>query len=378
MVEQATLEHRWWILPTDEAPDFGTEPGAGKRLGKVGRQDWRAWQLQKEVLARGYDAIGQAERALALRNCCHRLVVHRYERATVVVGRAECRDLLCPTGMRSRSRALQARAITAIENLCGDRPGLQGLFVTFTVKNCLSHVLKGTVGHLISGYSRMMRQARVQRAVQASLRSVEVSRNRETGEWHAHIHAVWFVDRATYFQRNSSEFIAQPELRDQWRKAMRLDYDPVVDIRPLRGVLSPLDERGRKSLREVIKYALKPGSLIENRRGGPVLTGAQMPELFDAGDGEGLRPMMNVPLRAVFEALRSRRLFAMSRNLVAVEAKVLDFTDDPDAGNGPREAWGALLCVEIYVWKVRGRVGDYFLIRRDFDAGGMGGSRYGP
>lgn len=376
--QEPSREFAHYRLPDDEAPNFGDEPGAGKRLRKIGRQDWRAWQLQKEVLARGYEAIGEPERALSLRNCCHRLVVHRYENATVVVGRAECRDLLCPSGMRARSRALQKRAVTAIENFCGTKPGVQGLFITFTIKNCLPHELKETIGRLIRAFSKLMLRARVKRAVRAWLRSIEVSRNADTGEFHAHIHAVWFVDRATYFRRNSTDFIAQPELRALWRKTMCLDYDPVVDIRPLRGVLSPLDERGRKSLREVIKYALKPGTLIENRGGRPVLLGAESLELFDAGDGEGLRLMKHVPMRAVFEALRTRRLFAMSRNLVAAEIEDIDFNDDPESGNGPREAWGALICIEHYVWKVRGRVGDYFLVRREFEAARQAGSRYGP
>jgi plasmid rolling circle replication initiator protein Rep len=364
MFEENMEQDLWWSAP-EEAPDFGDLPDAGKVLEVRGKESWRSFQLQKEVLAQGFDAIGHPRRALALRRCCNSLVVHRFEHGRTVVGRVECRDLVCPTGMRARSRRLAANICGTIERFCERNPGLQGLMVTLTVKNCGSHELQSTVGRVIRAFGEMMQRASVKRACHAWVRSAELTRNPETREWHVHVHAVWFVERSAYFKRNSPIFIAVPKLRALWQKQMRLDYEPVVDIRPLRGVQSPLGDEGRTSLREILKYVLKPGSLTVMRAGVPVLLGADDIELYSDGNGEPPQPMRCVPLRAVCAALKSRRLVATSRNLQADDDA--DFTDEPIRAPTIGAHLGRYLCTEFYVWRSRGRTGNFHLVGRHFN-----------
>lgn len=376
MLDQGMAEGRWWSAPVDEAPDFGDLPDAGKGLEARGNEDWRAYQLQKEALARGLDEIGYPRRALALRRCCNSLVVHRFEHGRVVVGKAECRDLVCPTGMRARSRRLAASVCGSIEKFCERKPGLQGLMVTLTVRNCPSHELQATVGRVIRAYGELMQRVAVKRACHAWVRSVELTRNPQTREWHVHVHAVWFVERAIYFKRNSPLFITVPKLRELWQKQLRLDYVPVLDMRPLRGVQSPFGDEGRASLREILKYVLKPGSLVTMRDGMPVLVGADEAELYSDGDGEPPRLMNCVPLRAVCAALKSRRLVATSRNLQGDDAA--DFADEPESSRVLNASLGRYLCTEFYVWRPRGRSGNFHLVARWFDEPDRRGCAMGP
>jgi hypothetical protein len=378
MFEQ-NMAHGHWPMPPDDIPDFGDElPDAGRTLEVRGKEDWRAFQQQKEALARGLDEIGHPQRALALRRCCNSLVVHRFEHGRVVAGRAECRDLVCPTGMRARSRRLTASVCDSVEQFCARKPGLQGVMVTLTVRNCPSHELRATVGRIIRAYGELMQRVAIKRACQAWVRSVELTRNTETREWHVHVHAVWFVERAAYFKRNSPVFITVPKLRELWQKQLRLDYLPVVDMRPMRGVQSPFGEEGRASLREILKYVLKPGSLVEMRDGVPVLVGADETELYSDGDGEPPRPMRCVPLRAICAALKSRRLVATSRNLQADDSA--DFSDDPTVNASTLSATlGRYLCTEFYAWRVLpGRSGDFHLVGRTFDEPDRRGCAMGP
>lgn len=378
MLDTSTVPGEWWSMPPDEAPDFGDLPDAGRPLEARGKEDWRAYQLQKEVLARGLDEIGYPRRALALRRCCNSLVVHRFEHGRVVVAKAECRDLVCPTGMRARSRRLATSACDSIESFCKHKPGLQGLMVTLTVRNCPSQELQATVGRVIRAYGELMQRVAVKRACHAWVRSVELTRNAETREWHVHVHAVWFVERAAYFKRNSPIFIIVPKLSKLWQKQLRLDYMPVVDMRPLRGVQSPFGDEGRASLREILKYVLKPGSLVEMRDGVPVLVGADETELYSDGDGEPPRPMRCVPLRAVCAALKSRRLVATSRNLQGDEAA--DYSKDP-AFTAPalNAKLGRYLCTEFYAWRVMpGRSGNFHLVGRTFAEPDRRGCPMGP
>lgn len=353
----------WFRLPDDEPPVVdGDLPDAGKRLDDATQ---RRLARERQVIANGLDAIGRPERALAVRNCCRTVYVHRYARGRAIEAPAECRDLVCPTGARARSRRLAASTTATIEKFLDQHPGLQGVMITLTGgKTVPSHRLKAHVARNIRAFGELMQRVRLKRAVVAWVRALELTRNAHSGEWHVHIHACVFVDRAAYFRRNSPLFITVPVLRKLWQKQLRLDYEPVVDIRPLRGVTSPLGDEGRKSLREVLKYCLKPGTLVATVAGRAVLVGAETAELYDAGDGEGLRPMRHVPLRAVCDALKGRRLLATSRNLQG--DLDLDFTDDPAP---PRNAvnLGRYLCTEVYAWRLHGRDGDYFLVARSFD-----------
>lgn len=373
MLEESTA-HDWWQAP-DEAPDFGDLPDAGRVLEVRGKDDRRASRLQKQALAEGLRAIGYPKRALALDRCCTAWIVHRFERGRKVVGVTECGDLVCPDAMRKRSRRLTASVCDSIEGFCEQTPGLQGLMVTLTVRNCPSHELQATVGRVIRAYGELMQRVAVKRACHAWVRSVELTRNAQTREWHVHVHAVWFVERAAYFKRNSPIFITVPKLRDLWQKQMRLDYVPVVDMRPLRGVQSPLREEGRASLREILKYVLKPGCLVTSRDGLPVLVGADETELYSDGDGEPLRPMRCVPLRAVLIALKSRRLVATSRNL---QGDVAADSNEPEIALALNANLGRYLCTEFYVWKPRGRSGNFHLVGRSFAEPDRRGCPMGP
>ena len=214
MLEESTA-YDWWQAP-DEAPDFGDLPDAGRVLEVCGKDDRRASRLQKQALAAGLREIGYPKRALALDRCCTTWVVHRFERGRKVVGVTECGDLLCPDAMRKRSRRLTGSVCDSIEGFCAQRPGLQGLMVTLTVRNCPSHELQATVGRVIRAYGELMQRVAVKRACHAWVRSVELTRNAQTREWHVHVHAVWFVERAAYFKgcnlvfTRKGSFIVQP------------------------------------------------------------------------------------------------------------------------------------------------------------------------
>ena len=365
-----SIQSGGWPDASDEVPYFGDLPDAGKRLHGQGANKWSEWQRQKEPLAAGLETIGQPDRAKALRECGHRLIVHRYEKGQRVAAVAECRQAVCPTGMRARAlRSLRVYE-TALETHLTDNPGMVGLFVTLTLKSCASHELKATVDKLIKKSGELMQRVAIKRAVHAWVRSIEVTRNASTSLWHAHVHVVWLVDRDKYFKRNSPLFITHAALQCLWRKQLSIEYAPVVDIRRLRGVESPLSDEGRTSLREVLKYILAPASLLTTEGGKPVLIGASDLELFDDGDGQGLRPMRCVPLRAFCAAFRSRRLVASSRNLQALD------DDDTDVPASPE--LGRYLCTELYVWRAFGRHSGFFLVRRGFDEPTKGRFAMGP
>jgi hypothetical protein len=220
--------------------------------------------------------------------------------------------------------------------------------------------------------------AKVKRAAKAYVRSVEFTRHALTGLWHPHIHICIFVSKAEYFRRGSKLYITQEQWAKLWRKALRATYDPVVDIRALRGLTSPLTDKGRDALCEVIKYQVKPGSLTYWRDGRAYAVGRRTPELYRKAGDDKLQPMLDVPVIAFCDAVKGRRLVATSRNLQGNED--LDFTDDP-MGEVKETDLGEFICTETYQWHTRDRDSGFYLVGRSFDHPGhskRGGSTMGP
>lgn len=354
-------------LPSDQTPYFCDSlnlPDAGKKLGKIGKRDYSRMQLEKYALADSLAAAGRADIANQLRNCCTKLFVDRYSKGTRVRGPNECKHPLCPTAQLARSRRLYATISKSLESFLEKNDDMQGLLLTLTEQSCPAHELRYRVGEQLRGFARMVTFARVKRAVKAYVRVVEFTRNAITGLWHCHIHACIFVSRSEYFRRGSKIYNDHAAWGKLWGKALRVGYTPVVDVRKLKGVQSPLSDEGRDSLRELIKYQLKPGSLVYWQNGRPFAVGRQTPELYRTKDNSALRPMLDVPVMAFCNAIKGRRLVATSRNLQGDDD--LDFTDDP-RGEVEAADLGAFICTETYQWHTRGRDAGFYLVDRSFD-----------
>jgi plasmid rolling circle replication initiator protein Rep len=357
----------WSRLPLEDSPYFCDTPGlpdGGKKLGKIGKRDYRRMHLEKLALADSLQAAGRDEAANLIRNCCTTLIVDRYTKGTRVRGPNECKHPLCPTAQLARSRRLNAEIGDNLEAFLEKNEDLQGLLLSLTELSSPSHELRYRLGELLRAFSRFMTFAQVKRAVKAYVRSVEFTRNALTRLWHPHIHVCIFVKKAEYFRKGSKLYISQQRWAALWRKALRATYTPVVDIRALKGLLSPLTDEGRDALREVIKYQVKPGSLTYWLNGRAFAVGRQRPELYRKRGDDRLQPMLNVPVIAFCDAVKGRRLVATSRNLQGDDD--LDFTDDP-RGEVKAVDLGEFICTETYQWHTRGRDAGFYLVDRSFD-----------
>lgn len=250
--------------------------------------------------------------------------------------------------------------------------------VTLTTKAVAAYDLWVAVNQIFIAFSKLSRRVAFKRAFPAWVRSVELTRNAQTSFFMVHLHCIC-VAGPGYFRRGSKQYLRYEQLRALWKACLRADYDPQVDIRPLSGSFAPLDVKGRKSLRECLKYCFKPSALFYTKSGGkPAIIGATTRELFDPGDKQGLRWMTNVPLRAIIQALKDRRLVETTANLKG--NLDLDFNDDPDAETKAAMAeLGEFICTDVYAWRVVRGEGDFFLVSRSFERPATeGGPAMGP
>ncbi len=275
------------------------------------------------AIATAFESLGgwYSEKAARMRECgeylefaCYR-IGDSEEVERRLVRCSWCRVRLCFLCERARSRKRCIQLIQLTDAWMRKRPKHQALLGTFTKQSVPDDELSVALDNYMESWRRMTRSTRFKRAVVAWYRTIETTRNAETTLWHVHMHVLLFVGPA-YFRKSSRLYIDQKkgEWTALWRKAARLDYDPVVDVRALDGVGGgPLGDIGRKSLAEVTKYVTEPSDLVE----------------FDE-NGEPL-PVDPQVLKTLCDALHGRRLTGMSGALREV-SRELGHTD-VDADN---------------------------------------------
>ena len=143
------------------------------------------------------------------------------------------------------------------------------IFITLTIKNCRGDALSGTIDDLFAAVKRLYERKEIKKAWFGMVRNLEVTHNvdfksKDYDTFHPHFHMIAAV-RPSYF--TSRDYISQKRLQALWKECLRVDYDPVVDIRRVKGRASPEGEDASgcdaaKAVAECSKYAAKAADYI--------------------------------------------------------------------------------------------------------------------
>jgi plasmid rolling circle replication initiator protein Rep len=170
-----------------------------------------------------------------------------------------CRVRHCPVCQWRRSMKWQAKMFTAMPVIKEAYPTHRWLFVTLTVRNCDLVDLRTTVAAMNKGFVRLT-QLKQFPAI-GWIRSVEVTRNQETGQAHPHFHCLMLVP-PSYFGK---AYIKQEDWRSLWQRSMRLEYLPVVNVKAVKPKVDKLtgqqDDIGQ-AIVETLKYSIKESDLV--------------------------------------------------------------------------------------------------------------------
>ena len=170
-----------------------------------------------------------------------------------------CRVRHCPVCQWRRSMKWQAKMFTAMPQIREAYPTHRWLFVTLTVRNCDLVDLRTTVAAMNKGFERLTKLK--QFPAIGWIRSVEVTRNQETGQAHPHFHCLMLVP-PSYFGK---AYIKQEDWRSLWQRSMRLEYLPVVNIKAVKPKVDKLtgdqDDIGQ-AIVETVKYSVKESDLV--------------------------------------------------------------------------------------------------------------------
>lgn len=177
-----------------------------------------------------------------------------------------CRYRHCPVCQWRRSLRNKAIILSALPRVLDAYPTARFAMLTLTVRNCEIADLRGTLADMGRGWQRLI-QRRDWPAI-GWVRAVEVTRAKD-GTAHPHYHALLMLPASYY---SGQAYVPTREWVRRWRDAMRLDYDPVCDIRQAKGRpqavtpdRTPVEARVaalQASIAEVVKYATKAADLV--------------------------------------------------------------------------------------------------------------------
>lgn len=237
-------------------------------------RDWHGKKISNSLLAAAYDSVNP-DKAARLRECSTMLSFRVYgDGSRKLDSINSCRVRLCPICSWRRSLKCYHNTRSIMDYL--DLQGKYGyIFVTLTMRNCHSDDLDYHLRSIYRGWSRFTQLKRFKSAVCGWYRGIEVTHDTEEfisrerygknpryysnrglyiadknpnfDTYHPHIHCI-FVVRKSYF--NSRYYISQRDFADMWRQSLRLDYDPVVDVRKVKGDCA-------RAVAEISKYAVK-------------------------------------------------------------------------------------------------------------------------
>lgn len=210
-----------------------------------------------------------------------------------------CRERLCPMCALRRSKKIFRQVSDVMDVIEKDTPQLVPIFLTLTLKNCTGKELSETLDMIFQGWYRMTKHRKIKRIIPGWFRALEVTYNKKNKSFHPHIHAILLVDKA-YF--TSKDYMQTSDWVQMWRRSLRLDYDPVCDIRKVKG------DRFN-AVAEVAKYTVKDNEYI-------------------TADEEMTDKLVGI----LNKALKSRRLFSFG-GLMKETSKKLGIKDS-DVGDG--------------------------------------------
>lgn len=245
--------------------------------GRNGRpRPWRAYKMANELLSMAYQSINE-NKAERLKWCCKTIEADcRKDTGELVriVGFSSCRVRLCPLCAWRRSLKNFWNTIKIVKWLQANqsRPEVgkfSYIFITLTVKNCRGDDLSGTIDDLFSAVKRLYERNEVKKAWLGMVRNLEVTHNidvksKDYDTFHPHFHMIVAV-RPSYF--TSRNYISQKRLQKLWKECLRVDYDPVVDIRRVKyragsDADNASDCDAAKAVAECSKYAAKAADYI--------------------------------------------------------------------------------------------------------------------
>ena len=253
----------------------GTTTGTGEVLedtSETGRiRPWKKHKMSNMKLGELFELeerlFGEKEghlltesRMQSLKECAEFLWFLEDEKKKRRLHRANfCRVRLCPMCNWRRSLKLFSQVSAITDAILAEKKA-RFIFVTLTIQNVQGDALRETLDKLNKAFKYIVNKhqtfapaKKLKKNLLGYMKAEEITYNAERNDFHPHIHAILEV-RPSYFKGN--EYIKQKDWTELWRSALGVGYDPIVDVRNIKGGTP-------KAVAEVAKYPVKMHDILK-------------------------------------------------------------------------------------------------------------------
>lgn len=183
-----------------------------------------------------------------------------------------CKNRFCACCCWDRQRKLSKLFFLALTKLL-EFMKVRYLFVTFTVRNPYIADLKKEIILMQKAFGRMVQTKKWKKSILGYCRVLEITKPKargQKGKIHPHFHVLLAV-KTSYFSGGAKLYLTKNDYADIWQKSLRIDYNPVCDIRIIRprnakkGNVTEQESNSQNainsSIAEMIKYPMKDTDL---------------------------------------------------------------------------------------------------------------------
>ena len=222
-------------------------------------QSFQEHKLQTLSIIDKYQYFNK-DKAINMTDCGQRLQFGLYEHIQTKEQKKHleemytCKDRFCAFCNWRRARKLGIQSYEVLKAIESENK-VRYIFATFTVRNCHINDLSNTIKLMNKSFERIVRSSRFKNSILGFMRALEYPPQKDNQEYiHPHFHCL-FVVPTNYFKTTNNLYIKQDEFIQMWKKALRVDYAPSVDIRIIKakGEADPI----AKAVAETVKYPLK-------------------------------------------------------------------------------------------------------------------------
>ena len=236
------------------------EQGLFELMGKEGDK-WSDKHLKALVMSDKLIKIGEINRGIRMKQCgnfvemevCPKCGRKHIKRATL------CRDRFCPICGWRLSMKRYVKMLKIINGLMKQNKDCEWQFVTLTVKNCKIEELKDTMQEMSRTWNSIASSKPFKRNILGTARSVEITYNQRTKEFHPHYHilTIWKPD-----------FTPSNLIVDKWMSSIRLTVSEKAQCTESIKNLHYTEEKDseediKNAILEVYKYSIKDNELLE-------------------------------------------------------------------------------------------------------------------
>lgn len=170
-----------------------------------------------------------------------------------------CKDRLCPMCNWRRSVKLRGQVMKMLQAMKDRSVKGRPIFLTLTMKNVKADDISQSFSDFAISFNRLMKYKQVGDVCVGAIRSSEITYNKKRKDYNTHIHCLLWMKPDYFAGRN---YINQEKWTELWKKAARLDYTPMVNVKAVKPEPTEADQTGYiKAVLEITKYTAKPTSV---------------------------------------------------------------------------------------------------------------------